>query len=229
LQDRILALIQGCKTCSAKNTKTIEQACDGLCEKCSIAVIAYNRYFRANIPCEYWDLSMKDFSGPETLKKVYNDITADLFKVYRDGNCILLAGNNGLGKSTVVCNILKKACQKNYYVLYSTLSDIISALIDAPGLQSFVARKELMQVDFLVVDEFDSKYVSEGAADLFGRTIEHIFRTRLQNKLPTLFCSNSPNPIEMFNGSIKKSIQSLMYKTKLIPITGPDFRKQVVS
>lgn len=227
MQDRVLALIQGCKTCSAKNAKTIDGIADGLCERCNISVIAYNRYYRSNIPCEYWDLSMKDFSGPETLKKVYIDITTNLFKAYNDGINLLLAGNNGLGKSTVVCNILKKACQKNYYVLYSTLSDIISALIDAPHSEAFSARKELMYVDFLVVDEFDNKYVSEGAADLFGRTIEHIFRTRLQNKLPTLFCSNSPNPIEMFNGSIKKSIQSLMYKTKLIPITGPDFRKQV--
>jgi DNA replication protein DnaC len=171
---------------------------------------------------------MKDFIGPESLKKVYNDIVSDLFKSYSDGKCICLAGNNGLGKSTVVCNILKKACQKNYYVLYSTLSDIISALIDAPHVESFSARKELMYVDFLAVDEFDSKYVSDGAADLFGRNIEHIFRTRLQNKLPTLFCSNSPNPIEMFQGPIKKSIESLMNKTKLIPIIGQDFRKQSI-
>jgi DNA replication protein DnaC len=229
LQDRILALIQDCKTCSAKGVKTIDGACDGLCEKCSISVIAYNRYYRANIPCEYWDLSMKEFKGPDVLKKVYTETTADLFKTYTDGNSILLAGSNGLGKSTIVCNILKKACKKNYYVLYSTLSDIISALVDAPSLQSFIAKKELLQVDFLVIDEFDNKYISDGAVSLFGRTVEHILRTRLQNKLPTLLCSNSPNPIEMFNGAIKKSIQSLMYKIKLIPITGPDFRKQVSS
>jgi hypothetical protein len=68
--------------------------------------------------------------------------------------------------------------------------------------------------------------VGAGASsDLFGKTLEHIFRTRSQNKLPTIFCSNSPNPIEAFSGALKQSIESLFYKVKIIPVIGQDFRK----
>src|SRR3984957_6474350 len=91
-----------------------------------------------------------------------------------------------------------------------------------------VSRK-LTGVDFLVIDEFDPRVIqTEATADLFGKMLENIFRTRSQNKLPTIFCTNSPNPVESFTGSIKNSIDSLMSQVKVIPVLGKDFRKQQV-
>ena len=86
-----------------------------------------------------------------------------------------------------------------------------------------------MIVDFLVIDEVDNRFAaSENAADLFGKIFEQIFRNRLQNKLPVIMCSNSPNPIEMFTGSFKTSIDSLMSSMKMIVATGNDFRPNEV-
>lgn len=168
-----------------------------------------------------------EFHGPKELVNLYLKSTADLNKSYIDGLAFCLAGLYGVGKTMCCTNILKKASHKNFTTLYTTLSDVVSALTLASNEDKFAARKELTEVDFLVCDEFDNRHMgnTENATDLFGRTLEYVIRTRLQNKLPTIIISNSPNPVESFSGSIKQSLASLMTKLPLIPILGQDFRK----
>jgi DNA replication protein DnaC len=189
-------------------------------------VIAFNRYYEANIPIAYWDLEMSKFEGPKELFNVYKNVVENMSFVYNEGKSICLAGNNGVGKTMTSANILKIASQKNYSATYTTLSDIVSVLIESPYESKFHARRELIMSDFLVLDELDPRWVSDNGSDLFGRTLESIFRTRHQNKLPTIFCTNSPNPIEAFTGAIKQSIDSLMSGVKIIPVFGKDYRKQ---
>jgi DNA replication protein DnaC len=173
---------------------------------------------------------MENFKGPEKLAKLYADAVDNLPNIYQNGISFCLAGSHGLGKTLVLTAILKKACQKNYSCLYTTLGDIVSVLIDSPNDEKFLARKELMTIDFLVIDEFDPRFCNSlASADLFGKMLEQVFRTRTQNNLPTLMASNSPNPIETFSGPIKYSIESLMSKVKIIPVMGKDFRKEIGS
>jgi DNA replication protein DnaC len=195
----------------------------------SLKLVATNRYAESNIPIEYWSLKMeKDFQGDPRLMAKYTEYIADLKKSYTNGYSICFAGGHGLGKTMTVNCILKKACQKGFTCLYTTLSDIVAVLTQASSEEKFIARRELMLVDFLVIDEFDSRFMpSENAADLYARTLENIFRTRSQNKLPTLMCTNSPNIVETFNGPLKQSIDSLMKGyLKVFPVLGEDFRKK---
>jgi len=235
LNQKIIEYIGNCKTCSTKNIRNIADIHKGLCKNCSVMLIAYNRYFESNIPVDYWDLDMPDsltgdrksFSGSEELLKIYLSITNDIGKIYSTGKSACLAGKNGTGKTLTLSNVLKKAAQKNYGCLYTTLSDIVAVLTDAPHEEKFIARQELMLQDFLVIDEFDPRYSpTEISADLFGRTLEHVIRTRIQNGLPTFLCTNSPNPIETFNGAVKQALESLMARIKIIPVFGKDFRKE---
>lgn len=170
--------------------------------------------------------NLGDFKGPKSLVEVYINTVSDLNKSYNDGVCFCLAGTHGAGKTTATTNILKKATHKNFTALYTNLGDVVSSFILPPNEEKYYARKELTEVDFLVMDELDYRHIgTENAADLFGRTFEQVLRTRLQNKLPTIIVSNSPNPIETFNGPLKESLGSLMTKLPLIPIIGPDIRK----
>jgi len=206
----------------------------GLCSKCSVKVIAYNRYYDSNIPIEYWNLSMENIitnahksQAFSELSKIYLNIINDLNKSYIDGIAICLTGNHGCGKTTSATNVLKKACQKNFTTLYTTLTDIVSVLTLSPSEDKFFSRKELIEVDFLVIDELDVRFfgASDNAADLFGRSFENVVRTRLQNKLPMIIISNSPNPNNIFIGSLKESLNSLLSKFNIIPILGEDYRK----
>jgi DNA replication protein DnaC len=193
---------------------------------------AYNRYAESNIPLEYWDLKMeKDFHGDPRLYARYQTYIEDLKASYIKGDSVCFAGGHGLGKTMSGTCILKKAVQKGYSALYTTLSDIVNVLTQAGGEEKFLARRELNTVDFLMIDEFDSRFMpNENAADLYARTLENVFRTRSQNKLPTLMCTNSPNMVEAFNGPLRNSIESLVNgHLKIFRVMpGEDFRSKKV-
>lgn len=197
----------------------------------NVKLIATNRYAESNIPIEYWKLKMeKDFVGDSRLKQKYEEYISDIKASYINGSSICLAGGHGLGKTMTVTCILKKACQKGYSCLYTTLSDIVNVLTTDSGEDKYLARRELVLVDFLVIDEFDPRFMAtENAADLYARSLEGIFRTRSANKLPTLMCTNSPNVVESFSGQLRASIGSLMSGyLKVFPVLGDDFRKKGV-
>lgn len=227
-----MELIKNCKDCSSK-IKIIEETVNlGVCRRCNAFTVAYNRYFEANVPVDYWDLKISEsqedsnFHGPKELHKFYINVVSDLNKCYIDGTSFCLAGPFGIGKTLVTSNILKKALNRNFTALYTNLNDVISIMTSAPQEDKFFARKELLEKDFLVIDEFDSRYMpNETVADLFGRNLEHILRTRIQNKMPIMLVSNSPKPLHSFSETIKKGLESLMAKMTFVPVFGNDFRK----
>lgn len=184
------------------------------------------RYAESNIPVDYWFLSMEnDFKGDSVLFKTYVKLTEDIKKVYSDGTALCFAGSHGLGKTLTCSCILKRAVEKGYSGVYTNLTDIVALMTSADAYERFTARKELMSVDFLVIDEFDSRYMAtNNASDLFGRTLEDVFRARIQNKLPLFFCTNSPKVMDGFAGPIKQSLSSLMSRVRTVPVLGKDFR-----
>lgn len=218
-------MLQDCKECSQKN-KSLNEV-DGICEKCSVKTTAFYRYYEANIPVEYWGFSMNNYKGPRIFRKVYDDCIENIRVVYSDGKNFSLLGDHGIGKTTVATAILKRMSEKNYNCLYTTLTDIVNVLIESPFDEKYAAKKELTQVDILCIDELDSRFftASENTADLFGKALENIIRTRLANKLPNIFVSNSPNMLEGFNGAFKASLESLMSDVKEFVARGLDHRK----
>lgn len=186
-----------------------------------------NRFTESNIPLEYWNLKMeKDFTGDPNLLTFYSGYTTDIPSSYQEGRGYVLAGSHGLGKTMTICCILKSCSAKGYTTLYSTLSDIVNVLTLGPNEDKFYARRELISVDFLAIDEWDNRFMAnDNVSDLYARVLESIIRTRAQNKMPTLFATNSPNIIEAFSGSLKSSLSSLKngYIVQ-VPVFGEDFR-----
>lgn len=223
-----------CKSLNVIPSKKIQDALDAIKSSADteenkfVKLTAVNRYAESNIPIEYWNVKMdKNFVGDENLKSKYDEYVLDLNKSYINGRSLMLAGSHGVGKTTVSTCILKKACQKGYSCQYSTLSDIVSVLTQSSSEDKFLARRELVLVDFLVIDEVDNRFMAtESASDLFARSLENIFRTRSSNKLPIIICTNSPNIVESFSGPLKASIDSLMKGyMKVVYVFGNDFRK----
>jgi DNA replication protein DnaC len=214
--------IRECDVCS-KNGAKLDNACD----KCRNINAVLRRYIEANIPVMYWRIDMKKhFKGEKYVMDKYSEIVSDLSKCYNDGLCICFSGTHGVGKTLITTNILKRAVEKGFNSIYVTLSDVVENIISFTHEQRMTARQKLLEADFLAIDEFDSRHMgTDAASDLYGRILENVFRTRVQNKLPIIMCTNSPNVIESFSGSLKQSIESLMNYTETIPIIGKDFRK----
>lgn len=212
--------LEACPKCQGK---PLNKAC----QDCNTLNSILQRFANANIPVRYWRLKMSDFIGPNALKKLYEEVTSDLDKAYRSGLSICLTGTHGVGKTMTVTSILRSALAKGYSGTYTTLNQIVLSLTSQSEESRIDIRKAYTAVDFLVIDEFDPRHMgSDNAADLFGRILEDIFRTRVQNNLPTFMCTNSPNVQESFQGSIKTSISSLMSYVKEVPVIGKDIRKE---
>jgi DNA replication protein DnaC len=215
INDILYNVYNSCEKCKGSNTK---------CQRCITLNKAFTRYSEANIPVRYWELEMNNFSGDDVLKKHYEDVVKDLKKTYQKGTGLCFAGSFGLGKTMVCSNILKRAVEKGFSALYVTLTDIVSV---STSNERYEARNELISVDFLVIDEFDPRYMgnTDTASDFFGRIVEDIFRTRSQNCLPTFMCTNSQSLTDAFHGTIKESISSLMNEVNTIIVLGSDHRK----
>lgn len=223
LQFEVRDLLKSCpKQCDEKN----------MCLKCKAQSMALNRYWQANIPVKYWKLEIdENFQGDVKLKEIYLKLTEqsenqdNLYKTYKTGASICFAGSHGIGKTMTCTNILKRALEKGYTGYYGTLNDLVSHLVYSQD-KSFL-RNYFLTIDFLVIDEFDPRYMgSDSASDLFGKILEDVFRARAQNNMPTFMSTNSPNVIESFQGSIKSSIASLMNYVKIVSVIGLDLRKE---
>lgn len=190
----------------------------------------FYRYYQSNIPVDYWYRDMVDWQGPSNLQKYYSEITKDIKATFKSGKSACMAGRHGIGKSLACCCILKRAVEiGSYSALYVNLVDIIHVMLATPSETKSQARELLLNVDFLVIDEMDSRFMgSENAADLFGRILEPIMRTRIQNRMPLFFCTNTSKIQESFSGPLQASMDSLMNLVKLIPVIGgADAREKI--
>lgn len=206
-----------CGECKDKQT---------FCEPCQGLVLALERYWGANIPVDYWlrDMGLH-FRGNPKVKTIYDQVVSDLSKAYGEGIKFCLAGPHGVGKTMACSCILKRAVEKGFSALHLTLSEIVSILSSGYNEEKAQVNRAIMMVDFLFIDEFDPRYVgSANAADLFGRILEPMLRHRVQNTLPLLLCTNSPNVLNTFSGSLKTSLSSLMNRVKIVSVMGEDFR-----
>lgn len=192
----------------------------------SVMVEAIQRYAQANIPVDYWFLDMYEFKGDKVLQKRYDEIVQDIPRSYKKGVRLCLAGKHGVGKTMVCACILKRVVETGQFgALYVNMTDIVNIMASPDADKKYSARRQLLSVDFLVIDEFDSRFIgTDNAADLFGRILEPTIRARVQNQLPLLLCTNTVKVEEAFNGPLRDSIRSLMYKIRRVPVLGNDWR-----
>jgi len=196
------------------------------CLECKRKVSRIDRYSAANIPTIYWNSSFKDFIGDQKFAEVFREKLKDINKIYDDGESLLLVGSLGVGKTYSVCCMLKLAIVSDYKVIYTTMADIVNRVIkDNSG--EFL--EGLLSADFLAIDELDPRWIfpSEKSEQLFGSTMEHLLRSRFQNGLPTIMCSNADDVDKIFAGNFGRTFRSLRSQhIKVIYVSGKDQRRK---
>jgi len=196
------------------------------CSKCTKTLKFIDLMEESNIPMGYWFLKIKNFYEAGQLKKIVEDYIVNLKKNYIDGKSICFAGNQGTGKTMSSILILKAALKKGLSVYYTTASDILNEMTDTRYSNDL--RYKLRSVDFLAIDELDSRFFASNATkELFSGIYENIFRFRSHNTLPTIICTNETSGIlNVFYGMGAASIDSLNAQyLNIYPIAGIDVRK----
>lgn len=218
------SIIDKCSTCSPIPDIGESQ----LCSKCLTANKVFDRYITANIPMDFIDRYMKDFVGDPAVKAMYTKITKNFTNEFTEGKSYCLHGVHGTGKTYYACNVLKFASLKGYGALYCTFNDILSVTLYAQSKHKHECRKELLLTDFLCIDEFDQRFMSnDSTSEMFGRILEGILRIRFQNKLPTIIISNDVDMSCALGDKLNASISSLLAGyTQSIYFMGNDKRKE---
>ena len=203
-------------------------SCDTGCSKCTTKSVRLKRYYAAEIPSCYWDISFSTFVGSEAVKKAVRKIINNIESFYDSGTSINFIGGLGTGKTSLACCILKNAIVRDFSGHYTDMKTIANKLSNSSGEFSEYI-KTILDVDFLVIDEIDGRWVlqSERSEKFFGSTIEYLLRSRYQNGLPTIICSNSLEVSSTFGEDFDSSLKSLFSKySKTIVVHGKDKRRQ---
>lgn len=179
----------------------------------------------AQIPVDYWFRHMEDFYGSQEFKQEVMSYIENIEKEYSLGKVLCLSGHRGVGKTMAACSILQKAILKGYDVHYTTLVDAVSILT---SYDSHMYRKSVRRWDFLVIDEVDQRYFDTiNSRNLYGNHFENILRTRAQNRLPLIMCTNSEDLDAIFAGEFQESFRSLRSQFfRVLPVGGHDARKE---
>lgn len=202
-----------------------ECGCQIGCNRCRPKFQFIEQLAAAQIPCVYWMLPYKDFTGPKNIKKATQNYAKNIDEYYRSGTSICYAGTPGTGKTFSASAILKVALSKKYSIFYTTLSDMAANLTDNQVKDEY--NSSMMKADFLCIDEVDSRHYSdtETSENFFGRLFEKIVRYRIQNKLPIIIATNNSKIEEAFSGQFKKIVESIASaSTIIVPALGPDYR-----
>src|SRR5574337_189612 len=203
--------------------------CGENCSQCFKNHVLIDKMEESNIPVGYWLLTPKDFVGLDRLKDIVEDYIGNIDLKYEYGESICLAGNQGTGKTMSSILVLEKAIKRGYSCYYTTAIDMFNDIVSG---NNYELKNKLKTVDFLIVDELDSRFFpSDAVKELFSSVYENIYRTRCHNMLPTIICTNeTENILNVFYGAGTQSIGSLNKQyLKIYPFAGKDFRKNMES
>lgn len=211
-----------------KNIKKACKNCNSGCIKCELKCSRLDKYALSNIPVEYWTKSFKDFEGDKNFKKIIRDRMMDIDSLYDSGKSLIFSGNLGTGKTYTACCFLKLAVTNGYSGLYTTMADVVANMLSS-SVDTSRYYSELISKDFLTIDEFSSHWIfpSERAEQTFGTSLEYVLRTRFQNQLPTILCSNDNDIDQIFGGFFAKSFKSLRSRhVDVFLVGGKDYRRK---
>jgi DNA replication protein DnaC len=201
--------------------------CSGIgCPVCNSKKNRAKKYSNASIPVEYWPHSFKNFDGDSLFKKAMEPYIKDTEKMFDEGSSLMFVGSLGTGKSYMACCMLKMAITKDFSCKYTNMADIVNMILSS-SVDSFAYLRQLASYDFLVIDEFDSRWIfpSEKSEQIFGSSLEYVLRTRFQNHLPTILCSNTEDTDKVLSGYFSKAFSSLRKKyVKVFYVSGKDYR-----
>jgi len=182
---------------------------------------------KANIPREFWHISLDNFDGDPTAMRLVEKYCNDLKMAREKGFGFLFMGANGVGKTSLSIIIMKEAIKQGYTAFYITLPEIFKQIY--AGWKDSVVLVELKKIlfdtDFLAVGELGKDYHRKGSELFMVSEFDSLFRERRGDIKPMIMDTNldEVDLAETYGQSIISLFKS---RSKFITIKGDDYRKK---
>ncbi len=177
----------------------------------------------ARIPNEYWNLQLDELIISP------NIVLAEARKYFRyfksaceNGLSFCFLGVNGIGKTSLLAEVGKKAVQEGLSTIYITAQDYINTkmLNDYETLERIEEKS-----DVILMDELDKPYVKKGS-DYVMSQMENFMRKTLPRNRMVHIASNWSK--EMIKKNLGESIYSIMNrKMRFLTLLGDDLSKDI--
>jgi DNA replication protein DnaC len=164
-----------------------------------------------------------DWSWP---KKIDRPLIEELMQLgfIEEAANVILAGPNGVGKSTIAQNIAHQALLRGHTVLCATASAMLNDL-DAQDTSTALARRlrRYTTPTVLLVDEVGYLSYDSRAADLLFEVV-----SRRHERRPIILTTNKPfaewNEVFPNSSSVTALVDRLLHRAEIVKIEGDSYR-----
>lgn len=234
--DRLQKIRENCKICRGLgySEKIKKDGSIVLSDCICVQHISYElKMIEANIPPQYRHWTFKQLNkriirdnkkSMEKIKKYIDNLENNINK----GNGLWFHAPPGLAKSSLICNILRKAINKNFNPYFGRASHLVSLKFQAarndPDAKNLL-RHIFNSINILAIEELDKVYLTT-RPDSFGRELFYELLSDLYDaKIALLVSSNAlRNECEQ---KFPTFIQDRFRYLGDIPIFGESGRKKI--
>lgn len=209
-----------CPTCDGKGSYLFRSSRNKACD-CELQRQLYKHYLAAGIPTSYQRLDWRDFEGSKDILKVAKKYMNRLDKYIKSNIGLYLTGDNGTGKTFILCMMLKDLVCMGYKCYFVTADDMFAMKTDGWRDDEEKERynEKVRNSQILVIDDIGKEFTNR----LTKQSFESLIRYRVQNSLTTLISSNLPE--KQLAAEHGTSFRSLIKGSFLIAeAKGDDFR-----
>jgi len=195
---------------------------DVLCCDCRKIFIYLKELVYSRIPREYWHLKLSDLLlKPPHVKLLFLKYLKNFDNAVDKGLGLGFIGSNGVGKTSLLCELGKEAIINGYGIIYVTTQDYMEYKMNGDDYN--INRIE--ESDIILLDEIDKPYRKKGS-DYVLSTLENFFRNNLpKNKVIHIATNWQEREIKEELGDSVYSI--ILRKLKLLHILGEDMSKKI--
>jgi len=163
----------------------------------------------SNIPKDYWTLELSELEIPDSIKGVVIEGLNNYEAMMEQGLGFIFTGTNGIGKTSLLCEIGKFFLRKYKKVFY-TLGDQLVRSAMNPDLLNTTYDWDYF--DVILIDEFEKIYI-KAQSDYSIKEIEKFLRSTIPYGKVVCIATNSTedelieqfgvSPVSAFRGNLK--------------------------
>jgi len=151
-------------------------------------------------------------------KQEIKQFTKNLETNLSEGRGLVVMGNVGSGKTSVLAYLARYALKRNIDVGYSYLPNLISQLLDRDARAD--TKIMTQRTSLLLLDDFGVEYANDFFCSIFDEIIEY----RYAHKKSTVITTNLTEKYLSSDGRFKRVIDRLKERNDLIVCAGKSMR-----